>query len=517
MKKKYVEDEIEENIDVSDEYEYEISDYEENVVVEESDDDIEESGDDIEESDDDIEESDDDSADDDDIEDDEDVDDEEEDEESYKRRMRRNRRIRSQIISYSIAVLILALIGVGLFFLGKKAISMYGNLVAQKNAEAEVEAMTQEHQEEIVIEAPQEIEEIVEETDTEDEDYYSDMLAKFIEEMSIEDKVAQMFMITPEQLTGVANATEALGATESALKEHAVGGLVYAKENITDADQISSMITNTQEMSKYKLFIAAYEPGGENGLIAGSSLADIPETKSPLEIGEGDDSIAAYNTGNEIGAYLSALGFNLDISPSGDMVMGEEAVNYVDSYGVDEAKVSDMVVKMIEGLGEQSVGACITNFPGTGNIKEDTSKGVVESQLSPDIVTGQLVPYISGIAAKSQMIMMSNVKYVLADETGAPASLSSYMIETMLRGNMGYDGIVVTGPLNEKAITQEYTSGEAAVAAVIAGADIIYMPENFTEAYDGLLEAVKSGKISENRINESLERILKVKNADQAN
>jgi beta-N-acetylhexosaminidase len=102
---------------------------------------------------------------------------------------------------------------------------------------------------------------------------------------------------------------------------------------------------------------------------------------------------------------------------------------------------------------------------------------------------------------------------VIGDNT--PASLSSVMIEDELRGVLGFDGIVISGALNEGAITEYYTSDQAAVMAVKAGADMVFLPEDFETAYNGLLEAVNSGEISENRINESLSRIYSIKYADR--
>ena len=92
-----------------------------------------------------------------------------------------------------------------------------------------------------------------------------------------------------------------------------------------------------------------------------------------------------------------------------------------------------------------------------------------------------------------------------------PASLSEFVIGKLLRGDMAYDGVVITAPLNEKAITDNYTSAEAAVYALTAGADMLYMPQNFEEAYDGLMEAVSNGTLPESRIDESLDRIFRVK------
>ena len=97
------------------------------------------------------------------------------------------------------------------------------------------------------------------------------------------------------------------------------------------------------------------------------------------------------------------------------------------------------------------------------------------------------------------------------DEDAMPASMSKNIVDKYLRGNMGYDGVVISGPLNEKAVTEYYTSDQAALYAYAAGVDLIYMPEDFEMAYNAVLDAVKDGTIPESRIDKSLERIFKVK------
>lgn len=439
--------------------------------------------------------------------------DEEEDEETYKRRMRHKRRVRSQIISYSVVAVFLIAIGIGVFYLVTFLMGVVTTNVKEKEVEAQIAAMNEEPQEEIVVEAPEAV--VEEETEPiEEVDYLGDMVNEVIASMTLEDKVAQMFIITPEALTGVDAATKALEGTQNALGTYAVSGLVYDKRNIEDNEQLTTLLETTKGMSKYELFVAIEECGGSDGVIASSGLNDIPPTDSPADIAETGDSAQAYNAGNTISSYLSSFGFNMNIAPSGDMTMKDDAIHASYSFGSDEAVVSDMVAQMVSGLKAGDVFVCLTDFPGTGAVTEDTAKATVTSDISSDVVTGQLVPYISGIAAGADAVMMSNVIYSAADTSEMPASLSEYMIGTMLRGNMGYDGIVITGPLSDAAIKDNYSTEEIVLAAIKAGADILYKPADFEEAYNALLTAVNEGKIEESRLDESLNRILRVKFAD---
>lgn len=435
-----------------------------------------------------------------------------EDEETYRRRMRRKRRVKSQILAYSLVLVILILIGVGIFYLVQLLSGIFAEKAEEKQVAEQIEAMT-ETEEEVVIEAPT-VEEPVEEEVVEEVDYLGEMVAAVMNQMTVEDKVAQLFIISPESLTGVDAATQAGDGTKEALNTYAVGGLVYSRKNIVDDEQLTTLISTTKEMSKYELFIAVKEDGGEKSTVAGSKLGDIPAVDNPKTLAENADPSQVYNAGSTIGSYLSSFGFNLNLAPTGDMTTVEGAINADISYGSEETVVSDMVAQMVEGLSNGNVMSCLTDFPGSGAVKESTADGRVECDIQADALTGQLVPYISGIAAGAKLVMINNVTYTAADDSGVPASLSKNIVTTYLRGNMGYEGIIISGPLNEKAITEYYTSGDAALLALVAGADMIYAPENFEEAYTAVLEAVKDGSIPDGRLNSSLERILRAKFAD---
>ena len=437
----------------------------------------------------------------------------------YKRSLRHKRRVRNQILAYISLLIVLLIIGGGAAY---GAYTLKGVMDAKKAEEeaarlqAEAEAAAQE---EIVIEPPESVveqtepEETVEEEEVVEEevDYLEEMVTDTISQMTVEDKVAQLFMITPEALTGVGAATKAGEGTRDALGQYAVGGLVYDRKNIESEDQLTELIENTRNMSKYDLFLAITEAGGEYSVLSGSALDDIPAVDAPADIAAGGDTSNAYNAGVTISSYMSYFGFNVDLAPNGSMTADEASVSAAVSYGADEATATDMISQMISGLQTGKVNACMTDFPGTGSITEKTADGKVESELSTDEISAQILPYITGTAAGARLVRVNNVTYTAADESGMPASLSEYVIGKLLRGDMAFDGIVVTAPLNEKAITESFTSAEAAVYALTAGADILYMPENFEEAYNGLMEAVSNGTIPESRIDESLDRIFRVK------
>lgn len=321
-------------------------------------------------------------------------------------------------------------------------------------------------------------------------------------------------MVTPEALTGVDTVIQAGDTTKQKLSEYPVGGLVYFSKNIKSADQLKEMLDTTRNTMIYPVFLAVDEEGGSVSRVAGAGLAD--DVGDMSEIGSTCDPEKAKEAGTAIGTYLSQFGFNVDFAPVADVVSAENAVIGNRSFGSDPNVVGTMVAAEVQGLQESGVSACLKHFPGIGDTTTDThdEKTVSEKTLG-DMQQTDLPAFQSGIDAGADFVMVSHMSLpnVIGDDT--PCSLSGAVISDLLRNQLGYNGIVITDALDMSAITDSYSSAEAAVKAIEAGADMLLMPENFEEAYQGLLEAVQNGTISEDRINESLKRIYRVKYRDR--
>lgn len=293
-----------------------------------------------------------------------------------------------------------------------------------------------------------------------------------------------------------------------------MGGLIYFSQNIKDAEQLSGMLQNTADWSNYPIFLAVDEEGGSVSRVAEAGLAENVGFMS--EIGASGDAALAKEAGASIGAYLSGFGFNLDFAPVADVITEGNTVIGDRSFGTDVNLVSPMVAAMVEGLQDNGVNACLKHFPGLGDTTEDTHDGLASSEKTLDEFTAQDFPvYQAGIDAGVKFIMVSHLSApnVVGDNT--PASLSSMMITDILRGQLGYQGIVITDAMNMTAITDYYTPEDAAVKALQAGADMILMPEDFQAAYQGVLDAVNNGTLTEERIDESLRRIYRVKKYEE--
>lgn len=431
-----------------------------------------------------------------------------------RREYRRKRRIRNQIIVYGVVALFLAVLVVSGISVGRKVSKIIKEKTKNEEQMAEngqgEDGDIEGEPEEILIEAPPEIEEI-----TLDEQL-EEIVNNCISVMPLQDKVAGLFVITPEALTGVGTVIQAGEGTQDALSNYAVGGLIYFSQNIQDREQLSQMLSNTVSMSKYPIFLAVDEEGGSVSRVADSSI-EVAKLDDMQAIGSAGDTTAAYEAGITIGSYLNELGFNLDFAPVADVVLNAAASPLGKrSFGADPSLCADMVSNVVEGIQGTSVSACLKHFPGIGSSNEDTHEGKVEiTKTLEEMKNFDFIPFQAGIDAGADLVMVSHITASSVDSEGLPSSLSRTMITDVLRGELGFEGVIITDALDMSAISDYYTSEEAAVGAIMAGADMLLMPEDFEAAYEGLLEAVQNGRISEERIDESLRRIYRIKYADK--
>lgn len=337
--------------------------------------------------------------------------------------------------------------------------------------------------------------------------------------MSLESQIAQLFLVAPEQLTGGEVMTEAGDELREALKNYSVGGLIYFSGNLENARQLKTLTQDTQkiagELGMLPLFLAIDEEGGEIARIGNHKNFDVPKVPPMAEIGAGGDIAKAREAGETIGAYLAEYGINLDFAPDADVLT--ESKNTVvkgRSFGTDPDLVTEMAAAYLEGLNAYGVCGAPKHFPGHGATKEDSHKGFAYINKSwEQLEEAELVPFRH--FAEKQIPMMMSGHISLPQITGGdiPGSLSSQVLNGYLRENMGYEGIIITDALDMGAINKRYSAEEAAIMALEAGADMLLMPARFPEVYQAVLNAVNQGRISRERIEASVLRIIKVKEA----
>lgn len=336
--------------------------------------------------------------------------------------------------------------------------------------------------------------------------------------MTLEQKVAQLFIVTPEALVeGVSQVTQAGDMTREGVTAHPVGGIVYFAQNLLDPEQTTTMLANVKQFyadaGNVAPFIAVDEEGGTVVRVADNEAFGAQDVGDASALGSAGDTEAAKRAAEQIADYLMPLGFNLDFAPVADVVdpLRSDTMG-LRSFSSDAAVAADMVRAEVEGFRDKKMLCCAKHFPGIGAAAGDSHEGAITIEATnEELETVNLVPFRAAIEAGVPMIMVGHVSLpnIVGDST--PAPLSSAVVQGMLRDSLGYTGIIVTDSLSMGAITDYYTPAEAAVAALKAGCDIPLMPERLDEAYQGVLSAVQVGELTEERLDESLTRILTAK------
>ncbi|MDE5770974.1 MAG: glycoside hydrolase family 3 [Ruminococcus sp.] len=335
-----------------------------------------------------------------------------------------------------------------------------------------------------------------------------------LEQMTLEEKVYQMFMVKPEQLTGVYPTTASGETTKNALENYPVGGIIYFADNLVSVPQTRDMLSNAQQYAKESggvgLFTAVDEEGGTVARVA-QKLGTTAFSNMEY-YGESNDAGTAYNIGYTIGSDLHNLGFNLDFAPVADVNIN--IYNELGSriFSSNPYVVANMATSVAVGLQDAGVCATLKHFPGLGAEDGNTHNDsfVIIDRNVDQLRESEFVPFRSGINAGADFVMVSH-QIVTGFDDNLPADLSYTAVTEYLRNELGFNGIAITDAQQMNTISTVYSSGDAAVMSVKAGIDIILMPEDLQSAVNAVCNAVNSGEISESRIDESVMRILNQK------
>lgn len=338
------------------------------------------------------------------------------------------------------------------------------------------------------------------------------MVSDALSKMTLKEKIGQLFIVCTDSLDFNAE-TEVTEKMRKNLEEYKPGGVIFFSYNLKNRTQVKEMISDMQKNAEIPLFIAVDEEGGSVARIANSKNMQTTKFPAMAEIGKTGDSKNAYHVGETIGKEICELGFNLDFAPVADINTNAENTEIGNrSFGSEPKTVADMVSQEVKGLQAQGVSATLKHFPGQGQCGEDTHKGYVELNATIDRLRDvEFLPFKSGISAGADMVMMSHVAVSKITGKETPASLTKLMVTDILREELQFDNVIITDAMNMKVITKFYDADQAAIMAIEAGNDMILMPDNFEQAFEGVLEAVKDGTLSESQIDEAAGRVLSVK------
>ncbi len=354
---------------------------------------------------------------------------------------------------------------------------------------------------------------------------------EILSSMTLEEKVAQLFFVAPESLVETDPVVEADPAFMEALNEYPVGGVVYFAKNLLNTDQTVQMLRIAQEnyrsVQNLPLFLAVDEEGGRVRRIGKNENFQVESVDAMGVLAKDGDTKVIFDAADTIGSYLNELGFNVDFAPDADVITNpDNAVIGDRSFGTDPMLVSDMAASYSDGLHNNGILSCYKHFPGHGGTVEDSHTGAAYSYKTIEqLYEAELIPFMEAKENGVDFVMVAHicVPEVTREEAvptlpdagegtkDIPATFSKILVTDILRNEMGYQGIIITDSLSMGAITDYYDSNEAAVYALEAGCDMLLMPEDFHGAYEAVLTAMQDGRISRERLDESVYRIIRAK------
>lgn len=336
-----------------------------------------------------------------------------------------------------------------------------------------------------------------------------DPIGELLASMSLREKVGQLFIVCPDALdpTG-AHITAINDGMRSGLEQYPVGGFILFAENLTSPEQVTSLNAALRDACAIAPFLAIDEEGGLVSRLANHWAFGLPKFDNAAGMDSAED---AREMGRTIGGYLREYGFNLNFAPVADVntnpnnpVIGKRA------FSSDPAVAGQMVAAMAEGLRETGIIPTFKHFPGHGDTSEDSHTSVaVSRKTEAELATCEFIPFTWTLS--TDCVMVGHIALPEVTGTLTPATLSRLIVTGLLKEQLGFRGLVITDAMDMGAITSSYTSAEAAVLALQAGCDLILMPENLPEAFDGVVAAVEDGRLKESWLEDTIRRVLEFK------
>lgn len=335
---------------------------------------------------------------------------------------------------------------------------------------------------------------------------FSGSNVKTIEDMTLREKIGQMLMV-------YYNSDEADADLIDSLKENQPGSFIVTGDNLTEYNKIKKFISSLNKYSTIPMIIAVDQEGGPV-----QRIYDISDKKATFipnmhDVGVLNNKDISYKIGNIIGSEAGSIGCNavfgpvLDIGDYNISAMGKRLIsddkNVVISNGME-------IFKGIEDTGLISI---VKHFPGIGGTSDDTHDNEISvvNKTYDELYNIDLQPFITAINNNVSMIMVGHSSYPKITGDDLPASLSSKIINDILRTKLGYDGVVIIDAVNMGALASNYSEKYIYTTAINAGVDIFIMPNGSKRVIDLIENEVNNGNISKETIDKAVSRILKLK------
>ena len=339
-----------------------------------------------------------------------------------------------------------------------------------------------------------------------------DPVELLLSSMTLRQKVGQLFIIRPEALTGgAAEKTQVTDAFLEALEQYPVGGFALFAENLTGEVQVADFNRALRDACGIAPFLAVDEEGGLVARLANHAAFDLPRYKSAADVGSSGDYRDALRMGDVIGGYLAEYGFNLDFAPVADVNTNpDNPVIGTRAFSSDPEIAAEMAGAMADGLRQRGIVPTFKHFPGHGDTAQDSHVGLaVTHKTEAQMLSCEWLPFLEAGPLECVMVAHVSVPELTGDMT--PATMSGRLVTEVLKQQLGFRGLVITDSLEMGAVTESYSPGEAALAALNAGCDILLMPADLAEAFEAVVSAVERGSYPAEKLDETVHRILKFK------
>ena len=347
-----------------------------------------------------------------------------------------------------------------------------------------------------------------------------DRPAEVLASLTEEEKIGQLLMpmvfgradsVTEAQASLNLQAHGARTPSEIVARHH-LGGVIYLEENIESADQVRTLSRDLQDAaladSGIGLLVAIDQEGGRV-----SRLSDEVTLFPPASDLSGEARLvreASYITGQQV----QQQGINVVLAPVADVIDSDpSATSFIGnrSYGADPVQVAEMVAAAVDGLQQSGVAAAVKHWPGHGATPIDSHEGLPEVDVARALWDErERLPFDRAIEEGVAIVLVGHLVLPQLDTTMVPATVSSELVDQLLRGELAFEGVVMTDALNMGAV-DGIPPGELVVESILAGIDVVLIPPSLEAATGALVEAVGSGRISRERLDESVLRVLRLK------
>lgn len=334
-----------------------------------------------------------------------------------------------------------------------------------------------------------------------------DAAQTLLDGMTTQEKICQLLIVHPEALTGGGTVTGMTDELAAALRAYPVGGLLLSAGNMTSGEQLAALTAALSNGCKTAPLISVDEEGGR--------VARLMNTVGTTKLGSmysyrAQGTQGAHDNAQTIARDIAAYGFNTDFAPVADVWTNKRSNAIGDrAYSDDYDEAAELVAAAVKGFHDGGVICCLKHFPGHGSTETDSHNGAATvDKTLPQLRQEDLKPFVSGIAAGADMVMVGHLTVPTMDD--APASVSRKIVTNLLRYDLGFRGVIVTDGLQMQALTQ-YTDGEKAVLALAAGNDMLLEISDVPGTVAAIEKALADGTLTQAALDQSVLRILQLK------